>query len=180
MTFNDKKIPKTIFREIKDLRDHVFLLDNAIKMSRTNKTFIKPMAHELRVLLIKSKGQEPLLLRLAKKFDFELIYKSRTSYRPEKFTNKKYINRLQNEFVIVNSESYPIQRFIRLMANEGGGSHEPKEVGEMVSYGEKLLIQDISANNHLLLAEAKRTLTISKEFLEYLDSLDKEEIQKRN
>ncbi len=117
------KIPKTQFQLITELREQLELLDEAIeKVISGDFKYIKTLSSILRILVIETKTNRPLLLDLSKEFNFEpkVVIDS-----PFGIKTQSLRDHLKELYFASGTEKIEMsnEQFIKLASQQDGGSH---------------------------------------------------------
>ncbi len=118
-----KKIAKTNEQLASELRDQLSLLEDAIqKVSSGNLKYSKILSGILRILIIKTPSNKPLLFDLANKHNFELNVIIDSPFGIKKQTLKGHLKKL---FFASNTENGRMtnEEFIKIASQQDGGSH---------------------------------------------------------
>lgn len=166
-----KRIKKDIHALIKDLKNHLFLLDKAIEGCKTHPAYFIQIATTLRTLATKGQGQLDLLPHIARQLNVKLEV---TLTEPHgKISYNAY---LQSKDVEIQGKAFSNQGFIKLMCNTNGDFlHTQETQDERIILGNRIVFFEINVNNRQLLAIARTTSSMAHSLLTYGENMPKQE-----
>jgi hypothetical protein len=174
------RLKKSVYQLITDLRNHLFLLDLSIKGINDHPAFFILMATQLRSLVTKSSGQVDLLMFLAHLFKVRLYVTMDNKFESNKKIsfNSYLLNKVGCTF---HGKTYTNVQFVKLMANSSGDYlHILDTSDERLSVGSNIFFNDLNINQIKLISIAKTTSSVAHKFFDYLEKLNKSDVEKIN
>ena len=167
------RLAKTALQLVCDLKDQLGLLEDAInKVNSGDLKYSKTLAGILRILVIQTHANKPLLLDLAKKYSFNLIVTIDSPFGIKKESLEEHI---KGTFFVSNTEKIHMsnEEFIKIASEQDGGSH----VDSAIDFGyqfanEGMLIGGYPPKVLKLRILANHVLTSGKEFVEFVECQD--------
>lgn len=134
-----KKVAKAHAQLVNELKDQLSLLNDSIqKINLGDLKYSKTISGILRILVIKTPTNRPLLFDLAKDYDFEPGVVIDSPFGIKKQTLREYLKEL---FFASNTEKFRMtnEEFIKIASQQDGGSH----VDSTIDFGYQFANEDI-------------------------------------
>ena|SRR3989338_9979152 len=173
------RVQKTIYGLIRDLENHLYLLDQSIEKCEEHPANFIQMAGELRVLVTKGKDHEDILLLIPRLIGVKSEVTLNGPRREgERISFNKY---LHEKSVTLHGESFSNLGFIKLMCNHSGDFlHVQKTTDKRVLLGNSIELFGITANNRQLLAIARTTSSVAHSLLAHIESMSQDALEEAN
>lgn len=134
-----KKVAKTHAQLINELKDQLSLLDDSIqKINSGDLKYSKALSGILRILVIETSTNRPLLFDLAKEYGFEPDVVIDSPFGIKKQTLREHLKEL---FFASNTEKIRMtnEEFVKIASQQDGGSH----VDPTIDFGYQFANEDI-------------------------------------
>mgnify|MGYP001561094184 CR=1 FL=1 len=166
-----KKVAKTHAQLINELKDQLSLLDDSIqKINSGDLKYSKALSGILRILVIETSTNRPLLFDLAKEYGFEPDVVIDSPFGIKKQTLREHLKEL---FFASNTEKIRMtnEEFVKIASQQDGGSH----VDPTIDFGyqfanEGILIEGLPPKVLKLRILANHVLKFGKELIAIIES----------